>query len=364
MVTTRSQSSSDDQLDPNSVYDHLVNPSNPLFLHPNENPTLVLVPNLLTEKNYNAWSRNMIAMLESKNKDRFIDGSFPSPPSTDILREPWARCNRMVMSWIMRSVTPTISESVVYFDTAAEIWKDLRDRFSHGDMFRIADLQDEIQNTKQGDSSVTQYFTRLKILWKEMERFRTILTCSCASPCSCGVLPNILKERENDCVIKFLRGLNDEFAQVRLQIMMISPLPSISKSFSLVLQQEREFGGPSQTFAPQDSIAYIVANDAGSKPSQFPQGGSSTNRGGGRTGFGRGRGNKYCSHCGKTNHTIDTCFFKYGFPGGYKTTGKGNPNSTKTSANLADTDSNVVLQPDSPVEHLTKDQFTLSKEQY
>jgi hypothetical protein len=125
--------------------DHLTNPSKPLFLHPNENPTLVLVAPILNERNCNSWSHNMIAMLESKNKDRFIDGSLPSPPLSDPLREPWRHCNRMVMAWLMRSMVPSIAQSVTYFDTARENWKDLQDRFSYSDKFCIVDLQEEIQ---------------------------------------------------------------------------------------------------------------------------------------------------------------------------------------------------------------------------
>jgi hypothetical protein len=86
----------------------------------------------------------MLCALESKNKERSLDGSFLSPPTTDPLHESWRRCDRMVKSWLMRSMSPSISRSVNWFDTSAEIWKDIHDRFSHGDKFRITDLQEEI----------------------------------------------------------------------------------------------------------------------------------------------------------------------------------------------------------------------------
>jgi hypothetical protein len=35
-------------------------------------------------------------------------------------------------------------------------------------------------------------------------------------------------------------GLNDSFAQIRGQILLIDPLPSINKVFSLVIQEERQ----------------------------------------------------------------------------------------------------------------------------
>ena len=45
-------------------------------------------------------------------------------------------------------MTPTIKHSVMWMETATEIWKDLKDRFSHADKFRIVDLQDQFQNCK------------------------------------------------------------------------------------------------------------------------------------------------------------------------------------------------------------------------
>ena len=109
--------------------------------------------------------------LESKNKEHFLFGTLPYPPSIDPMHEAWRRCNRMVMSWLARSMTPSIKQYVMWMDSAFEIWKDLKDNFSHSDKFRIADLQDKIQSCKQGDSSISKYYTRLKILWKEMELY-------------------------------------------------------------------------------------------------------------------------------------------------------------------------------------------------
>nr|KYP49558.1 hypothetical protein KK1_028754 [Cajanus cajan] len=149
----------------------------------------------------------------------------------------------MVMSWLTRSMTPSIKQSVMWMDTTFNIWTDLLERFSHGDKFRIADLQEKFQNCKQGDSTVSQYYTRLKVLWKELSIYHIVLVCTCSTPCNCGLISKIQKERDDDCVIKFLRGLNDGFSQVRSQVMLMEPMPNLVKTFSLVLQQEREFIG-------------------------------------------------------------------------------------------------------------------------
>ncbi|KAK4253989.1 hypothetical protein QN277_009427 [Acacia crassicarpa] len=86
----------------------------------------------------------MRSALLSKNKLQFVDGSIPSPPSTASSFPIWERCNNLVQVWLTRSLSPTISKSVLWFDSALEIWNDLRSRFSQSDLFRIADLQEEI----------------------------------------------------------------------------------------------------------------------------------------------------------------------------------------------------------------------------
>jgi len=248
----------------------------------------------------------MMVALETKNKERFLFPDFVCPPISDPLHDAWKRCNRMVISWLTRSMTPAIKHYVMWMETTAKIWKDLKDRFSHADKFRIADLQDQIQNCKQGDSSISEYYTRLKIMWKELEMYHCVLSCSYSPPCSCGLLLKLQKEREDDHVIRFLRGLNDTYAHVRSQIMLMDPMPTLVKSFSLVLQHEREFISISPNISSQDSIAFTASSK-----------GTSTSNKNGSSSKPTGRNTKYCDNCKKTNHTIDTCYWRIGFPPGY-----------------------------------------------
>jgi hypothetical protein len=46
------------------------------------------------------------------------------------------------MSWISNAVDAEISQSILWMDTASEIWQDLKDRFYQGDVFRISDIQE------------------------------------------------------------------------------------------------------------------------------------------------------------------------------------------------------------------------------
>lgn len=53
--------------------------------------------------------------------------------------------------------------------------------------------------------------------------------------------------KEQDYVIKFLNGLNEPFDNAKSQILLMDPLPTINKAFSIIIQQEQQAGGGSTT---------------------------------------------------------------------------------------------------------------------
>ena len=142
------------------------------------------------------------------------------------------------------------------------------------------------------------------------------MLCTCSSSCSCGLIPKLKKEREDDYVIRFLHGLNDMYAPVQSQVMLMEPMPLLVKTFSLVLQHEREFIGESSSQSPTDTVVFSTVKDSDNS-TFFNKSFSNHNKIPGN--FGKGsKGNKLCTYCGKTNHTVETCFFKHGFLVGYE----------------------------------------------
>src|ERR1044072_1754225 len=97
----------------------------------------------------------------TKNKLKFLDGFLPIPDRFDPSFDAWERCNNLVHSWFINFVSPTIGESIVFMETEVEAWQDLQDCFSQGDLVMIFELQHEISGLKQGNLSVTEYFTAL-----------------------------------------------------------------------------------------------------------------------------------------------------------------------------------------------------------
>jgi len=79
----------------------------------------------------------MLTALSVENKIEFVDGSIKRYAPDHVLHMAWKRCNNMVVSWLVHSVTPSIRQSILWMDDARDIWKDLKSRYSQGDLLRI-----------------------------------------------------------------------------------------------------------------------------------------------------------------------------------------------------------------------------------
>ena len=277
--------------------------SNPFFLHHGDSPGTMIVSKQLNGENYNTWKRAMLMALSAKNKLSFVNGTLPKPANLhDSQGLAWTRCNNMVLSWLLNSVSTEIANSIIYIDDASEIWNDLQDRFSQHNGPRIFQLQKSIASMSQENQSVSTYFTAMKGLWDELANHQPIPTCTC------GALKTIMSYHHQQHVYQFLMGLNESYSHVRGQILLIDPLPTINKVFSLVIQEERQrMISTSSSSFNQNTAALFTKNMS---PARFT---------GNKSTFIR-KDKPVCVHCGISGHTVEKCYRVHGFPPGYKFT--------------------------------------------
>jgi hypothetical protein len=227
--------------------------------------------------------------LGGKLKLEFVDGTIPVPADPfDPSFRAWNRCNMIVHSWILNSVSESIAQSLIFMENAIDVWHDLKERFSQSDLVRIAELQQEIYALKQDSKTVTEFYSDLKLLWEELEIYLPIPNCSCRQRCTCESMRLARANHLLLYIIRFLTGLNDNFSMVKSQILLMDPLPPLNKVFSMVLQHERQ-----GNFSSSDE-SKVLLNAAKSK------GFSSKAR--------------ICTFCGKDNHIVDNCFKKHELP--------------------------------------------------
>jgi hypothetical protein len=164
----------------------------------------------------------------------------------------------MVMFGLMKAVTPQIARSIAFFDSSQKLWKELRDRYSKGDHYRVSDLLHAVHSIKLGERSVSNYFLHLQSLWQELDALRPIFQCTCPTLCTCDLARNVTRAHENEYVICFLKGLNDPYDFVRIQIMHSDPLPRIASIFAHIQPQERQDSiNPFLDVKPQPSVAAV-----------------------------------------------------------------------------------------------------------
>ena len=130
----------------------------------------------------------------------------------------------MVGTWIINSVSPKIQASIIYRDTSLEIWTDLKDTFYQGNGPKVFNIQKKIAELHQGEQSITNYFTQLKVLWDQLENFSPFPLFTCGK-CVYGINQRLANLQAKETVMKFLMGLSESFSQVKTQILLMDPLP-------------------------------------------------------------------------------------------------------------------------------------------
>ena len=111
--------------------------------------------------------------------------------------------------------------------------KDVEDRFVESNAPLIYRIHKEISTTMQANMSVTQYYSKIKKLWDELNCLEPLPTCDC------GAARSILEVTESHKVMLFPMGLNEDFEGAKDHILLMEPLPIVSKDFSLILKIEK-----------------------------------------------------------------------------------------------------------------------------
>ncbi|KAF7130537.1 hypothetical protein RHSIM_Rhsim10G0073900 [Rhododendron simsii] len=152
--------------------------------------------------------------------------------------------------------------------------------------------------------SVVTYFTKLKGLWDE-------LSSLCAIPsCTCGAMTEALHYQQRQRTMKFLMGLNESYFAVCGQILLMDPLPSVNRAYSLVLQEERQREVSFYKPTTLDVAALMVKENLNAQERKNYK----------NAGKKKGEKNERpkCTHCRWEGHTIDTCYRIHGYPPGHR----------------------------------------------
>ena len=302
----------------------------------------------------------MSITLTMKNKIAFVNGSLVLSITNDPhLRVAWLRANNLVLSWLMNSIAKEICGSLLYFTNAFDIWEELKIRYLRSDRPRVFSLEKSLSSISQNSKSITEYFSEFKALWDEYISYRPIPSCRCGNlnRCSCNILKDLIDRQQSDYVMKFLMGLHDSYSAIRSQLLLQSPLPSMSRVFSLLLQEESQRSLTNAVGISIDSQAMVVEQSSrivSTSNTQFTKQ--------------KGKSNAIYSHCGYSGHLVDKCFQLIGYPPGWKEPrGKrfnSTPTTTKNFQRLPTANNTNVLEQNSSNSNMIFFSRTNSKSAY
>ncbi|GKD94167.1 hypothetical protein Tco_1374004 [Tanacetum coccineum] len=215
----------------------------------------------------------MIA-LNAKNKMKLVTSAFPEPSMESELRLIWERNNDIVISWILNIVSKPISNNLNFINSVSKLWDELQEHYAQIDGHRIFQLTNEMVQLKQ-------------------------------------------------------ENCNKGYLNIRGQILLMQPLPSAAKAYTMVRQEEKQ----KETSNPKHQTSTILNSYTNqSRPSTSnsqkynpPRPSTSSNNSDRRnitvpnTSYERitFRKGVYYGNCRKEGHYQEECYKVVGYPVGH-----------------------------------------------
>ncbi|KAL0318781.1 UNVERIFIED_CONTAM: hypothetical protein Sangu_2034300 [Sesamum angustifolium] len=227
-----------------------------------------------------------------------------------------------------QNVLFTRSTNVAAIQTDME---DLRVHTSdHPGMVLVADPLRQIASISQGNMDVVSYYTKLRMLWDELECIEPTPDYDCSSK---RTLANKLASNQ---LMQFIMGLNDLFDAIRNQILVMDPLPVVDKAYSLVFRVESQRQGQMHIEEANTNAALLAKNmDVTREVKQFQKKKTFVDK-----------KNQFCVHCNKSGHSRNACFKLHGYPEWFKEySEQRKKNIGETKALLAKCENNRVQKP-------------------
>ncbi|XP_071713580.1 uncharacterized protein [Rutidosis leptorrhynchoides] len=158
----------------------------------------------------------------------------------------------MVISWILNTISDQISNSLSFVNTAKELWSELQEHYSQLDGHRIYQLTNDIAQLKQSNCTVEIYYHKLKGYWDEVDALEAPHICTCVCTCENG--KNNTERDQRKRLMQFLMGLDECYANIRGQILLMNPLPTVAKAYGMVRQEEKQ----RENFTPKTNTGSIA----------------------------------------------------------------------------------------------------------
>ncbi|GKF22185.1 hypothetical protein Tco_0074507, partial [Tanacetum coccineum] len=165
----------------------------------------------------------------------------------NLLSDQWDRCNVVVLSWILGSLSQDVYLGHVFSDNAAIVWKELQETYDIIDGSIVFSLLQKINSFKQGGLPVSKYYHKLNSLWREFDILTKLLDCVCEARDGLIDHSKLIKH------MQFLMGLDDIYQPIRSSLLTQEILPKVKDAFVIVVREESHRGIP-LTYVKSDKL--------------------------------------------------------------------------------------------------------------
>ncbi|XP_021611798.1 uncharacterized protein LOC110614546 [Manihot esculenta] len=151
----------------------------PLSLQLFDRPGMALVSVPLIGTNFQSWNRVVRIALGVKMMLEFVKGTVSTPSKDSKGYEKWRRCDFMITSCILNSISKELVDGFIYIASARDLWLEICERFGECNRPMIYKLHRKISPISQENASVSVYFTKLKRFYDELSSMETLPICIC-----------------------------------------------------------------------------------------------------------------------------------------------------------------------------------------
>ncbi|XP_074299714.1 uncharacterized protein LOC141630869 [Silene latifolia] len=204
------------------------------------------------------------------------------------------------MRWIKNSLEPDIAATFQYATSSRELWSELIERYGQTNAVEIYQYKKELGKICQENSSLIEYYSKMKHSWDCVDSFDPIPYCNCGAMdrCSCQLLKRLLERDNVNKLIQFLMGLNNGYETAKTTVLTMEPLPPLNKALGLLQKIERQKQLTETAGIPTEATAY-----AAGRTTDVQQGDCKREKQDAPV-----VERKFCTHCKRGGHNVESCF--------------------------------------------------------
>ncbi|XP_077223445.1 uncharacterized protein LOC143857057 [Tasmannia lanceolata] len=203
-----------------------------------------------------------------------------------------------------------IGEIFTQVANVKELWDSIKEIYGHqNNCARIFQLKQELSEVNQENKIVTELLATLKPMWDELAVYCLLLTTD---------IVELKRRNEQEKNFQLLRALKPEYEQVRSQLIISLELRSLSNMCATLIREETRkkvmSAGTKFESETSEKSTFISAKANSEHTKRLRNNVAEKGEYNGTGTHGSGQGNMpplYCTHCGKTKHTVDRCWAKY-----------------------------------------------------